>query len=90
MRGTSTLEALVGRVHMQSRGNHDQVIPVADIEFESLGTARISGKEVAVLPSAQRLVANRLRIPMTYLERCPVDLQAHNLNHWVKGRGKGP
>ena len=89
MRGTTTLEALVGRVHMQSRGNHDQVIPVSDIEFESLGTARISGKEVAVLPSAQRLVANKLRIPMTYLERCPTELQAHNLNHWVREEAKG-
>ena len=89
MRGTTTLEALVGRVHMQSRGNRDEVIPVSDIEFESLGTARISGKEVAVLPSAQRLVANKLRIPMTYLERCPTELQAHNLNHWVREEAKG-
>ena len=63
MRGTGTLESLIGKVHMMSRGNHDEVVPVADIEFESLGTARVSGKEVAVLPSAQRLVANRLRIP---------------------------
>lgn len=89
MRGTGTLESLIGKVHMMSRGNRDEVIPVANIEFESLGTARISGKDVAVLPSAQRLVANRLRIPLTYLERCPVDLQAHNLNHWVREEAKG-
>ena len=89
MRGASTLESLIGKVHMLSRGNFDEVIPVADIEFESLDTARISGKEVAVLPSAQRLVANRLRIPLTYLERCPQDLQAHNLNHWVQEEAKG-
>lgn len=89
MRGTGTLESLIGKVHMMSRGNYDEVIPVADIEFEGLGTARIGGKELAVLPSAQRLVANKLRIPMTYLERCPQDLQAHNLNHWVKEEAKG-
>lgn len=89
MRGTSTLEALLGRVHLNSRGNRDEVIPVSDITFESLNTARICGQEVAVLPSAQRLVANRLRIPITYLERCPVDLQAHNLNHWIDEEAKG-
>ena len=88
MRGTSTLEALVGRVHMQSRGNFDEAIPVADLEFDSLGTARISGKEVAVLPSAQRLIAGRLRVPISYLERCPQGLAAHNLNYWIKEEAK--
>ena len=63
MRGTTTLEALVGRVHMQSRGNHDQVIPVSDIEFESLGTARISGKdETARISSAARAISVTVRL----------------------------
>jgi len=44
----------------------------------------ISGKEVEVLPSAQRLFANRLRIPHSYLIRCPEELQAENLNHWIR------
>lgn len=88
MRGTGNLEGLIGKVHMMSRGNYDEVISVADIEFDSIGTARICGIDMAVLPSAQRLLANRLRIPMTYLERCPQDLQAHNLNHWVREEAK--
>jgi hypothetical protein len=44
----------------------------------------ISGKEVEVLPSAQRLFANRLRVPHSYLVRCPAELQAENLNHWIR------
>jgi hypothetical protein len=39
---------------------------------------------VEVLPSAQRLFANRLRIPHSYLVRCPAELQAENLNHWIR------
>jgi hypothetical protein len=89
MRGTGTLESFIGKVHMMSRGNYDEFIPVTDLEFEGLGTARISGKEVALLPSAQRLFANRLRIPLTYLERCPIELQAENLNFWIREEAKG-
>ena len=44
----------------------------------------ISGKELEILPSAQRLFANRLRIPHSYLIRCPEELQAENLNHWIR------
>jgi len=69
---------------MQSRGQYDHVIPVADIEFESLSKARIAGKEVDVLPSAAKLMAARLKVPLPYLERCPASLQAENLNHWIR------
>ena len=48
----------------------------------------IGGVGVEVLPQAQRLLANRLRVPFTYLERCPADLQAENLNHWLKQERK--
>ena len=37
-----------------------------------------------MLPSAQRLFANRLRVPHSYLVRCPAELQAENLNHWIR------
>ena len=36
----------------------------------------------------RRLLANRLRVPFTYLERCPADLQAENLNHWLEQERK--
>jgi Domain of unknown function (DUF932) len=28
-------------------------------------------------------MATRLGIPMQYLQRCPADVQAYNLNHWI-------
>jgi hypothetical protein len=54
------------------------------MRFHSLNRMLISGKEVQVLPSAQRLFANRLRVPHSYLVRCPGDLQGENLNHWLR------
>ena len=66
----------------------DDTLPLADMEFESLNRIWIAGGEFEVLPSAQRLFANRLRIPHGYLARCPEDLQAHNLNYWLEQERK--
>jgi len=33
---------------------------------------------------AQRSISNRLGIPYQYLKKCPDDLQAWNLNHWIE------
>jgi hypothetical protein len=84
MTNTSTLEKVINKVHAHSMNHYDEVIPVQDMEFESLSQMRVSGKSIEVLPSAQRLLANRLRVPYTYLERCPTELQASNLNFWIE------
>ena len=44
----------------------------------------VAGKQVEVAPSAQRLLSNRLRVPFSYLSRCPANLQAENLNYWIE------
>lgn len=80
----SSLESLIHEVHKQSMHHYDETVHVQDMEFESLSQMRVSGKTIEVLPSAQRLLANRLRVPYTYLERCPTDLQAQNLNFWIE------
>jgi hypothetical protein len=54
----------------------------------SLERIDIAGQYFGVLPSAQRLLANRLRIPHSYLNRCPVELQAENLNYWIEQERK--
>jgi hypothetical protein len=63
-------------------------MPVRDMSFESLERIDIAGQSYGVLPSAQRLLANRLRVPHSYLARCPQELQAQNLNYWIKLEGK--
>jgi len=67
-----------------SASYYDETIPVTDMMFHSIDRIQISGKEVEVLPSAQRLFANRLKVPHSYLVRCPSELQAENLNHWIR------
>ena len=88
MRTINTFESVIERVHEMAANYYDEVIPVMDMEFENLNSMRISGKDIEVLPSAQRLLANRLRVPYSYLSRCPAELQAENLNYWIKEETK--
>jgi len=84
MRTINTFESVINKVKEISANYFDETIPVTDIMFHSINRMQISGKEVEVLPSAQRLFANRLRVPHSYLVRCPGELQAENLNHWIR------
>jgi hypothetical protein len=84
MRTINTFESVISKVHQMSENYFDETIPVTDMMFHSIDRMWISGKEVEVLPSAQRLFANRLRVPHSYLIRCSSDLQAENLNHWIR------
>ena len=84
MRTTDTFENVIGKVHSMSQDYYDEVIPIRNMEIDSFDNLTIGYKEFEVLPSAQRLVANRLRIPQSYLSRCPMYLQADNLNYWLE------
>ncbi len=44
----------------------------------------ISGTEHPLRPVAQSSIACRLGIPIQYLRKCPPDVQAYNLNHWIE------
>jgi hypothetical protein len=35
-------------------------------------------------PIAQQSIAYRLGIPIQYLRKCPSEVQAYNMNHWIK------
>ena len=84
MKNVKTLESAIIRVHEQSANHYDETIAIRDMRFRDLEQLEIAGQSFAVLPSAQRLIANRLRIPFSYLSRCPVDLQQSNLNYWLE------
>ena len=88
MRETTTLENAIGKVHEISQNNYDNIVPVRDMTFESLERMDIAGQSFGVLQSAQRLLANRLRVPHSYLARCPKELQAENLNYWIEQERK--
>jgi hypothetical protein len=63
---------------------HDETIPLSEMCFNSLDSIMIAGQEYGLLATAQRLFANKLRVPHSYLERCSYGLQAHNLNYWLE------
>ena len=55
MTRTATLENVINVVHQQSINHFDEIVPVQDMEFDSLTQMWVSGKRVEVAPSAQRL-----------------------------------
>ena len=83
MQKLTTLEKVSNRVDALSANCYDQKIDVPDISFDNLSTVKISGKPHTLKPIAQRSISNRLGIPYPYLKKCPEDIQAMNLNHWI-------
>ena len=88
MRATTTFGKMIEKVETMSAGNFDETVPLSEIEFESLNEMWIAGVGVEVLPQAQRLLANGLRVPFSYLDRCPAELQSENLNYWLEREKK--
>jgi len=79
----TTLEKVFDRVDEMSAGCFDLNVDVPDLSFDHLDLLRIAGEPHNIRPVAQRSISNRLGIPYPYLRRCPPDVQALNLNHWI-------
>lgn len=80
----TTLAGIHERIERMSQNHSDQFIKVKDISFEDLDTIRIGNEPHILRPVAQQSIANRLGIPIQYLRKCPEDIQALNMNHWIK------
>jgi len=72
------------RAENMSRYHRDMNIRTREISFDSLDTVKIGSEPHPLKPIAQQSIANRLGIPIQYLRKCPEDIQALNLNHWIK------
>jgi len=84
MYNMTTLENVMDRVGEMSKLHSDEYIKVNDIAFTSLDTVNLARESYQLKPLAQQSIANRLGIPIQYLRKCPEDIQALNLNHWIK------
>jgi hypothetical protein len=80
----TTLGKVFDRVDAMSSNCSDKMIDVRDISFENLDRVMIGSEPHVLRPVAQRSVSNRLGIPHNYLKKCPSELQARNLNHWIE------
>ena len=80
----TTLGEVSDRVDALNQNCHDALVDVPDISFESLNTMKIGDERHTLRTVAQRSIAWRLGIPYNYLARCPVELQAEQMNHWIR------
>ncbi|MDP8244458.1 MAG: DUF932 domain-containing protein [Candidatus Hinthialibacter antarcticus] len=83
MNSMTTLGKVQEVLEEQSAAHWDDLIPVTDMEFVDLSTIEISGSKHQLQPAAQRTIAQRLGVPLSYLQRCDTDLQQINLNTWL-------
>ena len=84
MQTLTTLAKISDRIDMLSKNCVDRKVPVHDIRFDSLNTVRIAGQPYRMRHMAQQGFSFRLNVPLYYLRRCPIDVQAYNLNHWIE------
>jgi hypothetical protein len=84
MSALTTLGEVNSRVQKMSQFCLDQTFKVKRIAFDDLNTVRIEGIPYQMRILAQKSISNRLTIPFEYLKRCPQEIQAENLNYWIK------
>jgi hypothetical protein len=80
----TTLGEVSDRVDAMNQNCHDALVDVPVISFESLETMKIGDERHTLRTVAQRSIAWRLGIPYNYLAKCPQELQAEQMNHWIK------
>jgi len=78
-----SLQEVFDRVDTLSKHCTDKIIDVPEISFDSLEWVRFGNEPHKLRVVAQRSISNRLGIPHSYLKKCPTDIQAMNLNHWI-------
>jgi hypothetical protein len=80
----TTLGEVSDRVDSMNKDCHDALVDVPAISFESLNTMKIGDERHTLRTVAQRSIAWRLGIPYNYLAKCPQELQAEQMNFWVR------
>ena len=84
MSNITTLGNVSEKVENLSNDCHDQLVPINDIRFNDLQSLSIRDQEHTLRPIAQRALAYRMGIPFQYLQKCPPELQARQMNYWFE------
>jgi len=84
MNNLTTLGKVFDRVDKLSINCTDNLVKVEDISFYGIETVKIANEPHHMKPIAQQSFAYRLGIPIQYLRKCPPEMQAYNMNHWIK------
>ncbi|MCG6534744.1 MAG: DUF932 domain-containing protein [Syntrophales bacterium LBB04] len=83
-RAMTTFDSVCERIEALSANCYDELILAKDISFNHLESVNIGREAHYLRPTAQMGMAFRLGIPLHYLRRCPHELQAYNMNYWIK------
>jgi len=84
----TTLGKVGDLVDEMSRDTFDSMVPVKNISFDGLNVIRIDNQPHELKPMAQRSMCYRLGTPYQYLKKCPPEIQAMNMNHWIEKEKK--
>jgi len=84
MKNITTLAEVADRVDHLSRNCTDKMIPVKEISFDHLESVRVGSDAHHLKSIASQSICWRLGIPIQYIRKCPIDVQAYNMNHWIQ------
>ena len=80
----NTLGDVHSKLKIMSKNHFDELVRVRDIQFNSMDEIMIGSSTYNLHPTAQQGMAYRMGgVPLSYLRKCPPDLAAMNLNHWL-------
>ena len=81
----TTLGKVSERVDALSKNCRDELIPVLRNFLRFSGDHKnLKRSPISLRPMAQQSIAWRLGIPINYLRKCPPEVQAYNMNFWIK------
>lgn len=84
MKELKTMEEVWDAVRTRAINYKDESISVREMKFENQKLLRIGSELHPLTPTATSHMATRYKVPQTYLDRCSPELQAYNLNHWLR------
>ena len=84
MNSLTTLGKVCEKVNQLSRNCVDRMVLVKAISFNDFSSVNIDGERFPLRNHAQQGFSYRLGIPHQYLKKCPSEVQAYNLNHWIQ------
>jgi hypothetical protein len=88
---TATVAELQDVLADRARGHHDLTVRAGELRYDpELGMIEVQGRrDYGLRPLALSQIAAKLGVPANYLRKCPWDLRAENINHWLnENRGR--
>ncbi len=91
MKYGTDLPALAARIQAIAASAKDYILPARSLRMTPAGELAWSTKDEGIMLPANRVASQQIssycEIPRDYFDRCPTQLRAHNVNHWLDTHG---